>query len=209
MWPLYDPSMYQPPSPTKRMTQAEFVAALTELEHKPDVDNVFEAMSSLQEQVAARPVRMTIRRFLIHPFMIFPAASLLACAAIVVVQWMQDAPTGARMVRQLTRSPDVLRGGSPLFVMAAVLAALLVAARAGIRDKDPDVLAMRAAAAASIARMATNPKYIHEPFSSNDEAFLRRLLKGRSAEADRALVVLMSHESTAREPDPEFRGGER
>jgi hypothetical protein len=210
MWPLYDPSMYQPPAPIKRMTPAEFNSLLAELEHKPDVDNVYEAISSLQGQESLRPSRLTARQFFFHPFMIFPGVTFLLGVILLVGQQMSAG--GARSfglgAPHSVLAPNAAINGSPLFILFLGLAIMIIPLRSAIRDKDPEVVAMRAATAGSISRMALSPKYIHEPFSSADRDYLRRLLRKRSADADKALKVLLSMVGTAREPDPEFRGGE-
>jgi len=210
MWPLYDPSMYQPPAPIKRLTPAEFAANLAELEHKPDVDNVFEAMSTLQGQESLRPSRITLRQFVLHKFMIVPGiAFLLGLIMFVRQQVAAGAALGAGLGSPRSAlAPNVAVSGSPAFILFLGLAAMLIGARSAIRDKDPEVIAMRSAAAASITRMALSPKYIHEPFSSVDRDYMRRLLRKRGADAEKALGVLLSPVGTAREPDPEFRGGE-
>jgi hypothetical protein len=211
MWPLYDPSVYQPPSPTKRQTATQFAATVAELEHKPDVDSVDEVLSNLRGQESLRPSGIPFRRFILHPFMLLPAGLFLLTIALGLYDHVQQAgdPNAHRLAAPANlfwlQAGNILRGG-PLFVVLPVLVVILIGLRASMRDKDPEVLAMRSTAAASVARMALNPKYIHEPFSSTDRAYLRRLLKGRSRDADAALVVLMSEESTASEPDPEFGG---
>lgn len=211
MWPLYDPSVYQPPTPTERQTPAQFAALVAELEHKPDVDSVDEVLSNLRGQETLRPSGIPLRRFLLHPLMILPLSLfVLSIAADLVLQARQVAQARARGLAPPANTiwlhaGDPFRGG-PMYVMLPLLVIIMIGLRASLRDKDPEMLEMRSTAAASIARMALHPKYIHEPFSSTDQAYLRRLLKGRSRDADAALTVLMSEESTAEEPDPEFGG---
>jgi hypothetical protein len=213
MWPLYDPSIYQPPSPTTRLTEAQFAAVLKDMQQKPDVDNVFEIMSTLRGQENFGPGRLTLRQYLFHPFMIVPVSAFVAGVAIIVVRHPRPGPSGAVPGGPLgvfSQQTDVAQGGASMLILFAVgLFVVLLTLRAAFREKDPRIKGMRAAAAAAIAGMALNPKYVHEPFSPIDAEYLGKLLKGRSYDADRALEILLSNEPAAGEPDPEFRPRQR
>ncbi len=209
MWPLYDPSIYHPPSPTRQMTQAEFAAMLNDLSQKPDVDNVFEIVSALRGQESVRPAHMTFRRFITHRFMIFPAVAMVACVATALWRALAPGPGGqadvGRIVPELAGMAVKSSAVFPWPLLCAVLAVLLIAIRAALRDQDPVILEMRSQAAACITRMALDPKYVHEPFSSIEAGYLSKLLKGRGFDARQALDILLSVEPGSVDPDPEFR----